>query len=241
MIFKNYYYLGVAAMATKFGRGKTFTKRLFNTQRILEKNYTQGQKFCFLQVGANDGKSFDFIFDFAIKRQLSGVLIEPITEYYEELCANYHLQQDVLKINKAVHKTAQRIHLFKIDPDHREGYPDWVKGIASFNREHLTKFDFIREGHILKESVRAAPLMEIVKKSKIKHFDYFQVDTEGYDYEVLNMFDFSVYRPSLIKAEFINLEATQKIETKRLLIKNGYYVFFEGIDIVGINLNKLKL
>lgn len=85
------------------------------------------------------------------------------------------------------------------------------------------------------------PLMVIIENCKIAYFDYFQVDTEGYDYEVLAMFDFSVYKPKMIRAEYINLTPPEKKGMITILKKNGYYIFFQGLDIIGIDLKRIKL
>ncbi len=240
-MIKNYIILFLAAFSKVLGRGITYRKKLFVSQRILEKNYPVGSTFCFLQVGANDGKSFDFLYDFVIQRDVSGVVIEPIRAYYNELCENYKNQVKIVKVNKAVHKTAKVVSVFKVEDSKLHGYPDWTKGIASFNKEHLTKFAFITESHIVEEQVFAAPLMDFIAESKIAEFDYLQIDTEGYDFDVLDMLDFKQCKPAIIKTEFVNLSAAKKQAMRNKLLTNNYYVFQEGIDLVAINLRKIKL
>lgn len=241
MIIKNHLYIFLSVASKLFGRGKYFRKKLFSPRRILEKNFPQESTFHFLQVGANDGISFDFLYRFVIKRKSSGVVIEPIKEYYDELCENYKSQTAIIKINKAVNRDRGIEVIYKIDKSKTNLYPDWVKGIASFDINNLTKFDNINRDHILEEMVVAEPLMDILKDSNISSFDYFQVDTEGYDYHVVDMFDFSIYKPKMVKAEYINLKFEEKNKIKNKLKNNGYYVFFQGLDIVGIDLKKIKL
>lgn len=241
MLIKNYIYLLLASCSQWVGRGKYYRKKLFSSQRILEKNFPEKSSFSFLQVGANDGVSFDFLYNFVINRKSNGIVIEPIKEYYKELCENYKNQPEILKINKAINKTAGNVTLYKIDSTKIYFYPDWVKGIASFNLNHLRKFDFIKKEHILEEIVIAEPLMNIVNECNISSFDYFQVDTEGYDYEVVDMFDFKKYKPKMVKAEYVNLTAEEKKKIKIKLRANSYYVFFQGLDIVGVDLIKIRL
>lgn len=71
--------------------------------------------FAFLQVGANDGKSFDFLYDFVVNRNSKGIVIEPIREYFEELYETYRLYPEILKINKAVNIKTGSVSLYKID------------------------------------------------------------------------------------------------------------------------------
>lgn len=241
MMLANYLYIFLSIISKMFGRGKYFTKKLFSSKRILEKNFPLESNFCFLQVGANDGISFDSLYSFAIQRKLSGIAIEPIEEYYQDLCKNYSYYPNVICINKAVHTTATSTTIYKIESNKVINYPDWVKGIASFNKKHITKFNFIDPAHIQEEIVEASHLMDIIEISGINNFDYFQVDTEGYDFKVINMFDFKKYKPKIIKAEYINLPMQEKKAIKNVLRKHGYFVFFQGLDIIGINLRKVKL
>jgi FkbM family methyltransferase len=241
MILKNYLDIFLAEASKKVGRGKYYRKKLYSTERILNKNYPLKDNFKFLQVGANDGKSFDFLFSFVIERNTRGIVIEPVKDYYNELCENYKNYNEIKTVNKAIHKNELSITIYKIVKYKLELYPDWVKGIASTNKSHLLKFDIINEAHISEEIVEADKLMNIIKCYDFDYFDYFQIDTEGYDFEVLSMFDFTKYKPSMIKAEFINLTSQEKIMTKKILTNNGYYIFFEGLDIIGVDLNKIKL
>ena len=241
MVLKNYFLISVAQISRFMGRGKYFRKKLFCCQRIMEKNFHKQSRFSFVQVGANDGVSFDFLYNFVINRKSKGIVIEPIKEYYKELCENYKNQPNILKINKAINKVAGNVKLYKVDSSKIELYPDWVKGIASFNLNHLTKFEFIKKEHILEERVKAEPLMNIINKCNLSGFDYFQVDTEGYDYEVVDMFDFKKYKPKMVKAEYVNLSMEEKKKIKTKLRSNRYYVFFQGLDIVGIDMKRIKL
>lgn len=64
---------------------KVFRKSriFFNSFRILENNFPQSKEFKFIQVGANDGVSFDNLYDFVIKRDSKGIVIEPLKEFYQ--------------------------------------------------------------------------------------------------------------------------------------------------------------
>lgn len=61
----------------------------FSCKKILEKNFKENSSFSFIQVGANDGVSFDYLFEIVTNRNSKGIVIEPIKEYYDELVKNY--------------------------------------------------------------------------------------------------------------------------------------------------------
>jgi len=226
---------------------KKIKNRFFNTtetitlKSILEKNYYRRKKFTFIQVGANDGISFDFLYDFVIKRKSRGLVIEPIKEYFDELVENYLEFPLILKINKAIHLSEKEINIYKILPESANKYPDWVKGIASFDKDHHKKVK-IDSKDIIVEKVVSEKLMTIISDNYIyEQLDYFQIDTEGYDYEILKMLDFNMLKPKIIKFEIVNLNELDFELSKKLLLNQGYYLIKEGNDMVAIDLKRIKL
>lgn len=238
---KNYLLLLAIKIFNKYGRGFSFKNKILSSQSILENNFKINSNFSFIQVGANDGISFDFLYGFVIKRKSVGVVIEPIKEYYSELKENYKDHSKIIKINKAIHPTAKQITLFKISPDSLNKYPEWVKGIASFDIEHHKRLK-IKTEDIIEENVEADNLMSVILDNyNRKALNYLQVDTEGFDYEVLKMLDFSIIKPSIIKFESVNLKIEDQNNLVLLLKSKGYYLFNEFGDTIGINLKKIKL
>lgn len=238
---KNLLLLILIKTSNKFGRGFYLKKRIFSSQNILENNFPEKSFFNFIQVGANDGISFDFLYDFIIKRDSKGVVVEPVKEYFDELIQNYEDCPKIIKINKAVHSLQKSVVISRISPKAVEKYPDWVKGIASLDANHHKKTG-IDSGDIVEEVVNADNLMNIVNQNMVnKNIDYFQVDTEGFDYEVLKMIDFDIIKPKIIKYEYVNLNIEDQKALLLLLNNNGYFMFNEFGDTVGVDLKKIKL
>lgn len=213
----------------------------FSSKEILEKNFPENNNFTFIQIGANDGKSFDFLFDFVVKRKSSGVVLEPVKEYFEELNFNYSGFPNIIKINKAAHPTEKKVVINRINPSAVQKYPDWAKGIASLDQEHHKKTG-IDSNDIIEEEVDADTLMNLINANiGTQKVDYFQVDTEGFDFEVIKMLDFDCLKPDIIKYESINLD---KFDNERLILllkKYNYFLFSEFGDTVAINLKNIKL
>ena len=80
-------------------------------------------------------------------------------------------------------------------------------------------------------------LMDIVKKFKFKMIDLLQIDTEGFDYEVLKMFNFKIFKPILVQFEYIHLSENNYRSSINLLSKNGYKTIKKN-DIIAIKKNK---
>ena len=225
----------------KFGRGFTLKKITFSSQSILEKNFPENEGFKFIQVGANDGISFDFLYSFVVRRKSKGIVIEPVLDYFNELKDNYKDFPEIIKINKAVHPYEKKVIINKISPNAITKYPDWVKGIASLNSKHYLKTG-IDSKDIIQEIVNASTLMDIITTNiDMTQLDYFQVDTEGFDYEVIKMIDFNVVKPRIIKYESVNLNRDDQKNIMIFLKENGYYLFQEFGDTVGFKLQEIKL
>lgn len=226
-------------MKTKIPHWNNF--EVFSLRRILEKNFLKTKEFYFIQVGANDGVSFDFLYDFVTERNSKGVVVEPILEYFIELKKNYINFNNIIKVNKAVHPFKKREVLYKVSKDSSSNYPDWVKGIASFYKDHHknTNIDSV---DILEEEVACDTLMNIIDQNyNYKRLDFFQVDTEGFDYQVLKMLNIDVLKPNIIKFENVHLKNFEERELERKFKGEGYFIFKENNDTIALNLNVIKL
>lgn len=238
---KNFLVLLFIKILNKFGRGHYLKKRVLSSYNILNNNFTENASFNFIQVGANDGVSFDFLYDFVIKRDSSGIVVEPVKEYFDELVINYANFPKIKKINYAVHPSEKEVAVYKILAEHKNEYPDWVKGIASLDPFHHKKTN-IKTEHIGIEYVKSETLMNIINHYYLGlHVDYFQIDTEGFDFEIIKMLDFNIIKPLVIKYESVNLSDECKNNLIKILNKKGYFLFNEGGDTISINLWKLNL
>jgi FkbM family methyltransferase len=223
------------------GRGHHLKKKIFKCSRLLELNFKTSSDFSFIQVGANDGVSFDSLYDFVINRKSKGVVIEPIVSYFTELKENYKEFPDIIKVNKAIHKTEKSLSIYKIDETKSHKYPEWVKGIASFDKNHHLKTGISTED-ILLEKVSADTLMHVIDENyNYEQIDFFQVDTEGYDYEILKMLNFNKIKPSIIKFESMNLSNEQIFELELLLKRFNFFIFNEKGDTIALQLNEVRL
>ncbi|CAN5353067.1 hypothetical protein BH09BAC2_BH09BAC2_15980 [soil metagenome] len=194
--------------------------------------------FFFLQIGANDGVSFDPIYHLITKENVHGMALEPIPDLFVQLKKNYAKYPNVQLVNKAVHKSEKEMILYRVDP--KKDYPDWTKGTASFNKFHHA-LSGITEADILEEKVACTSLDELIDQNKIKKIDLLQIDTEGYDYEIIKMIDFDNIAPAIISFEhgFISGIMTKEkfFEIEELLIKNKYNIIVLENDAVAYRLD----
>ena len=195
----------------------SLSERMLN---ILKAN-NQHKNIKFLQIGANDGVSFDCLYDYITKNKWSGVAVEPLKEFYDKLCFNYSGFSNIQLVNLAIHPTEKSISLYKVNPVYYNSFENWVKGIASFDKEHLIKHG-VHESKIINETVDCINLMNLVKEYNLYDVDYIQIDTEGFDAEILKMLDFSLLKPQMIKFEHIHLNEIELNKVISLLKRNKY-------------------
>lgn len=213
----------------------------FSLKQVLQKNYPPGSPFVFIQVGANDGVSNDFLFDFLKERKPSGIAIEPLRDVYERLVANYAALPQVLPVNKAVHAEQKKVRLYRVDPSRLNGLPAWASGIGSLDPAHHKRSGTATE-HIISEEAEADHLMRILETHPLSApADLLQIDVEGYDLEVLKQVNFNRLHPKIIRMEYINLPPDGVKEAIRMMKAHGYYCFYDDLDVIAVDLKRIRL
>lgn len=197
--------------------------------------------FFFVQVGANDGKKNDFIYDFVLRYKLSGLLIEPQKNAFENLIKNYGNNSNLIFENAAISNKDGFQTMYIIKKEFQDIYEKQTKGnatgMSSFNKDHVRKYmvrgmelffkDKQVDDYIDEIRVEAVSFKTLVGKHGIKNVDLLQIDTEGFDFEVIKMFDFDRYSPKIINYESVHLKASERIECESFL-KNKGYLFLDN-------------
>ena len=223
--------LGKLGMALRFE---------LDVARILEKTFPPGAPFRFVQVGAHDGISHDFLYSFVKLRDSSGLVIEPLPDLFQRLQSNYANNGKIIPVQKAVHASRDTVVLYRVDPEREHLLPGWAGGIASVDSRHHERAG-IPEAYMVKVEVPAARLSSILQQHNIIGTDYLQIDAEGYDLEILKMADLNRMEPRIVRLEIASLSEEGKKEAWQLLQSAGYFCFLQTPDLVGIKLHKIIL
>lgn len=191
-------------------------------------------------IGAMDGISFDELAGYIRHYQWSGLFVEPIEyqfnrlrKYYGSLeyipenryensaIADFNGEIEMLHIDMAV---VERGEVHSCFGGMSAIYPP-RNGLASEgDAEIVSKF-----GRKIK--VPCLTLPTLLKKHGINHIDVLQLDTEGYDWKILQQLDLSLYRPKIIKSEYINLNEQEKKEILEHFVAQGYLYELFGQDV----------
>jgi FkbM family methyltransferase len=206
-----------------------------NIEHFLAKELLESSNFFFIQIGANDGIRADESYHFITKNNLQGIVVEPLKDMFAQLNKNYSEHPQIKKVNKAIHSTQKTMTLYRISSD--ANVPDWCHGIASFDKNHLLsgkkKIPDI-EKYIIEESVDCISLEELFTDNNSDNISFLQIDTEGYDFEIIKMIDFKKHKPKIIRYECSTLSKSDNQACIDLLFNNGYQFFDEGNDIIAI-------
>lgn len=194
--------------------------------KLIKKNWNYKADFFFIQIGANDGKSSDLIYDLVIKYKWKGILIEPIKYFFTKLKENYKEENHKLKFENVAISNKKEVREMYYMVNTSKKYPYWVNGLGSFSTKNIEKhknllFDFDKS-EIKKEKVKCISLKELLKKHKIKNIDLICMDVEGFEYEIFKQIDFKNIKPRMILFEHKHLEKKELNKIKKMLIKNNY-------------------
>jgi FkbM family methyltransferase len=205
---------------------------------LLYRRLARSSDFFFVQIGANDGISSDPIRDFVTRNQVAGIVVEPLKDIFEKLCANYRGYPKVKPVNVAVHATEKTIQIHRVDPAKAAALGNWAHGIASVRQEHHALTQTPPE-LMTTETVPCVTFDELLAQNGVRNFDLLQIDTEGYDREILRMMDFNRHKPAIIRFEHGMpdgiMTAQDFVECTELLMKHGYYVVTEPYDAIAYN------
>lgn len=194
--------------------------------------------FFVLQIGANDGMTHDPIHKFIKRDRWKGVLMEPQTMVFqEELYPLYDHQPGIEVVNAALGDQDGEATLYCI------GFSEarWATGLASFDRSVLDKS--FASGHVERQAKKEGidvpvnaneriaevkvPVLSvetIIDKYQVQKIDLLQIDTEGYDFEIIRLFDLTKIRPRVISYENMHLSRMDQEACCRHLKSNNYQV-----------------
>jgi FkbM family methyltransferase len=180
--------------------------------------------FFFMQVGANDGQTGDPIRKLIERYHWRGVLIEPLPEAFARLAENYRGESQLILENAAVGAVDGTAQLWTVAGS---------SGIlATFDRSSL-RARVGGSARIVPVDVRVRSLRSIVEQHAINRIDLLQIDTEGFDYEIIKQaLGGSLPRPRLIRYEHLHLSPKDRRACLDFLGSQGYRMVRHDIDTI---------
>ena len=174
---------------------------LFDIDRKLEKYLDYNNGF-FIEVGANDGYNQSNTYYLEKFKNWTGILVEGIPSLYQR-CIQERRNASVFNCALVANNLTESFVTMRYS-----NLMSLVEG-ALKNKEaeddHIIKGSKIQKGIIPYEiQVPARTLTSILEESHVREIDFFSLDVEGYELNVLKGLDLDKYRPKymLIEARY---------------------------------------
>ena len=196
-------------------------------------------KVNFIQVGSSNGVSADPINKIIMSHDWHGILVEPVKYIFEELKKNYSLIKDRLIFeNSAISNTNGKLKFYRLKKSENPNLPYWYEQLGSFNKEVVIKHKDAIPGFdelFFEDSVNAITFKDLISKHNIKKVDFIEIDTEGYDFEILKMIPFSDLKVDFIMFENRHLSDRDYRKALRLLKDNGFVLGSKYKDTIAVS------
>jgi FkbM family methyltransferase len=197
----------------------------------------------FLQIGANDGKQRDPLRREVLRRQWTGMLVEPLPFVFERLRMNYAGVDRVRLLNAAVSDNDGTRALYHLRQSTDPSLPTWYDALGSFRREVLVRqrsaIPDIQD-RIVKTDVPCISPETLLDRYGSGPIDLVQVDTEGYDYEILRRLPFDRAQPTLVIYEHHHLSDDDRAACRALLRDQGFELLEESLDTVALHTGRAQ-
>jgi len=167
------------------------------------------KKGIMIDVGAHFGDSAKIF----LENNWQVFCYEPDPNNRKKLLENLKSYPNKTVFDKAISNKADELVAF-YDSAESTG----ISGLLPFNKNHKKICE-----------VQTSTLAKEIKENNIKNVDFLKIDTEGYDFMVLQGFPFDFMKPFIIECEFEDLKTTKlnyKVkDTINFLQDKGYFVY----------------
>ena len=175
----------------------------------------------YIEMGALDGTTFSNSWVFNKKLNWKGVLVELTPSNFYK--AKKRRPNELAVVNAAVCEKKQKIHYYE------RGAVSGVYEFASPSfKKRRWKAGISLDSPQVKE-IDCAPLMDILAENHVEtnYFDFFSLDVEGAEFEVLKSIDFDKLGFGIIFVEADEHDPA-KNEKVRLILKSNGYTYFSN-------------
>ena len=200
------------------------------TVNYLTRSQLSSEPTFVVQVGANDGRRGDPIVDAIVNYDWSGILIEPLQTPYESLREFHSDRPKIIVENCAISDTDGTTEMF-MEAGGRST-------LASMKPERNVLRN--QEADLVPVEVQSSTFDTLLTKHDVEKIDFLQIDTEGFDFQILKMFDIGKWRPLAINLEFYCLPLEERLEIFEMLSSHGYIWKFTGMDLLAVDAQRIS-
>lgn len=182
----------------------------------------------FVEAGALDGEHMSNSLYFELAREWTGILIEPVPSQFNEMLKK---NRNAFAINACIanrHPIVAKFRVFNTLSGRMSQLNDWL------NQRIDSVGQTTERVHAY---VPCFSLYSILKAINVETVDYFSLDVEGGEFDVLSSIDFNKIKIKSLTVEHNNL-GDSKAKIVQLLTKNGFKLFKE--DDVDVFFHKIE-
>jgi len=200
----------------------------------------------FVQVGAHDGTQLDPLREAILGSRWTGVMVEPVPYVFERLALRYgdHPRLSLENVAIADVDGTKPFHLLRQAEHDDEAVWRWYDALGSFRREVV-----MSHAHLVPDIAERIETIEVpcvtfdtlCGRNGLDHVDVVQIDTEGYDRQVLELIDLPRLRPCLVLYEHLHLDRTDRDGAEGLMTGHGFRLVSDGMDTLAVDDRALAL
>jgi FkbM family methyltransferase len=192
--------------------------------KYLIHNKQSDEIFNFIQVGAFDGVECDPLLKYLQRFNWNGIMLEPQPRPFSKLIEKYADRDGIFVKNVAISDSNGKSTLYILDGN---GLPEWASGMASFDKNNILRHEYLFPGindHIKEIEVDTITFRKLFTDHSINKLDLLQIDTEGFDAEILEMFPFQLIKPGIIHFESKHIPKRKLEKVLDDLLAKGYKI-----------------
>lgn len=160
--------------------------------------------------------------------RMAGRHARALTRAASQLRELYKGNEGIVVLEAALDRKSGTRTLYTVES---EEIPKWAGGMASFQREHILKHEYLiagLEAMVRELTVSCIPFGAVLDCLPSEELDLLQIDAEGEDGHVLSLFPFDRMQPSIVHWEIKNMTRRQQEEALDLLGLHGYRISQSG-------------
>lgn len=193
----------------------------------------------FVQVGAHDGTQLDPLRQAILGARWRGIMVEPVPYVFERLARRYGGHPRLVLENVAIAEVdgTRPFHHLRQAADGEDVW-QWYDALGSFRRDVVLKHDgFVGDiaERLVTVELPCVTFTTLCERHGVERLDLVQIDTEGYDAEVLRLIDLPRYRPSVVIYEHLHLDPGERDGTRELMERHGYRQVSDGMDTICVD------
>jgi FkbM family methyltransferase len=149
---------------------------------------------------------------------------------FERLSQNYQDNPRLKFVCSAIADTNGPVvmHRIPVEKLQDSDVPDWAEGCSTMVTEGY--FDNLLP-HMVKEKVNGITLKTLYEKYGDK-YDFVQVDTEGFDYNIFLQLQAAGLTADIYKIEIAHITYNKTVWMRWVLDNQGYKTFIDGYDLI---------